>query len=50
MAGNINLPHQCPKCGTEAKDAKELLAIFGYRTVPSGATNQSWCRNCRSKK
>jgi len=50
MAGSIELVHKCPQCGVTANNSKELLAIFGLRTVPSGATNQSWCKKCRSKK
>lgn len=46
MAGSIQLPHTCPQCGKTAKDSKELLALFGYQTVPSGSTNQKTCDRC----
>jgi hypothetical protein len=49
MVGTIKLPHTCPHCKkTTAKTAVELEEKFGYRTLPSGATNQSWCIMCRS--
>ncbi len=49
MSGNLGLPHTCPCCNvTTANTAGQLSALFGLRTVPSGATNQSWCRKCRS--
>jgi hypothetical protein len=47
MTGTIVLPHKCPKCGTEAKTYQELDVKFGFRNMPSGAANQSWCRECR---
>ena len=50
MSGKINLPHSCPKCGKPAKTAVELDEKFGYRTINGNATNQSWCKECRSKK
>lgn len=47
----IAFPHTCPKCKiTTAKSSSELLSLFGYRTTPSGTINQSWCRECRSRK
>jgi len=50
MSGTIELPHQCPNCKTvEASNHKELEKHFGYRNMPKGATNQSWCRDCRKK-
>lgn len=52
MSGKINLPHTCPKCKvTTATTPTELLDKFGYRASSSGtgATNQSWCKSCRSK-
>lgn len=50
MSGTIKLPHTCPHCKTTtAKNATELEEKFGYRTLPAGAANQSWCRRCRSK-
>ena len=49
MAGNIRLPHICPRCGVVAKTAQELQEKFGYRNTPqNSATNQSWCRKCRN--
>ena len=50
MSGKINLPHSCPKCEETAKTAVELDEKFGYRTINGNATNQSWCKKCRSKK
>ncbi len=51
MSGAVNLPHKCPRCQkTVAHTAAELQALFGFRTLPSGASNQSWCKKCRSKK
>ena len=48
MAGSIKLPHKCPKCGKEAKDAEELYEKFGLRQTSSTTlTNQSWCKECR---
>lgn len=51
MAGSIQLPHTCPKCRTTtANTYQELDEKFGFRNVsPEKATNQSWCRECRSK-
>ncbi|SNV32553.1 Uncharacterised protein [Actinobacillus suis] len=50
MSGTVNLPHTCPKCkSVTAKTHQELEQKFGFRNVPNGATNQSWCRSCRSK-
>lgn len=50
MSGKIHLPHTCLNCKkTIAKTAVELDENFGYRTVHGNATNQSWCRKCRSK-
>ena len=50
MVGTVNLPHTCPNCKrTTAHTAGELQTLFGFRTIPSGATNQSWCRECRGK-
>jgi len=49
MAGTLELPHTCPKCNkTKAETTKELLDLFGLRQVPSGTTNQSWCKTCRA--
>lgn len=51
MSGSIHIPHVCPSCKiTNAKNASELLIKFGFRTLSSGVTNQSWCRNCRKEK
>lgn len=51
MAGAIKLPHTCPHCKiTTANNAKELEEKFGFRTLPSGASNQSWCRICRANE
>jgi len=48
MSGSIKLPHTCPKCTkVEAKTHQELERLFGFRNMPKGATNQSWCRVCR---
>lgn len=47
MAGKINLPHTCPKCGVIAKTESELKQVFGYRTKDEGVTNQSQCKKCR---
>lgn len=50
MSGTIKLPHTCPNCKrASATTAKELEDKFGYRTLSSGASNQSWCRDCRKK-
>lgn len=50
MSNAVKLPHTCPKCkSTTAHTAVELQSLFGYRTVPAGATTQSWCKSCRSK-
>jgi len=51
MAGSIQLPHTCPKCRTTtANTYQELDEKFGFRNLsPEKATNQSWCRECRSK-
>lgn len=49
MSGTINLPHTCPKCRkTRATTHQELIDLFGFRNLPSGASNQSWCKKCRS--
>ncbi|WP_421512456.1 hypothetical protein ACOQH0_23400 (plasmid) [Enterobacter sp. JS8-1] len=49
MSGKVTLPHTCPKCRlTTAHTSTELLLFFGFRTIPSGSTNQSWCRKCRA--
>lgn len=49
MSGNIKLPHKCPKCGEIARNSQELQQKFGYRTTNyNTATNQSWCKKCRS--
>lgn len=49
MVGTLNLPHICPKCKvTTARTSTELATLFGLRTIPTGATNQSWCKKCRS--
>ncbi len=51
MGGSIRLPHICPKCRQiTAKSAQELEEKFGYRTLGGNATNQSWCKKCRSMK
>lgn len=51
MTGAVSLPHTCPNCKTTtAHTSGDLTKLFGFRTIPSGATNQSWCRDCRSKK
>ena len=43
MSGTINLPHTCLNV------AQQLQEKFGYRTINTGsATNQSWCKKCRS--
>lgn len=48
MSGTVKLPHTCPKClKTVAKTHQELDLLFGYRNLPSGASNQSWCKRCR---
>ncbi|MDH6025478.1 MULTISPECIES: hypothetical protein [Vibrio] len=47
MAGKINLPHSCPKCGKTAHTTKELETLFGYRQKDGGVTNQSQCKECR---
>lgn len=48
MAGAINLPHQCPKCGKIATTKAELDKDFGTRqTSSTKITNQSWCKKCR---
>jgi hypothetical protein len=49
MSGKINLPHKCPNCGKVATTAVELDKLFGFRTISGNATNQSWCKECRSK-
>lgn len=49
MSGNINLPHVCPSCGKTAHTAVQLQELFGLRTKDGNATNQSWCKECRSK-
>ncbi|HDR0682233.1 hypothetical protein [Pasteurella multocida] len=50
MSGKLNLPHTCPNCKkVTAKNYQELDEKFGFRNVPNGTTNQSWCRDCRSK-
>lgn len=49
MVGTVSLPHTCPNCKTTTADnARELQDLFGFRTMPAGATNQSWCRECRA--
>ena len=51
MPGSIRLPHTCPKCKKEtAHTHQELDEKFGFRNLPSGASNQSWCKKCRSSK
>lgn len=51
MVGTVNLPLTFPNCKrTTAHKASELQALFGFRNIPSGATNQSWCREYRSNK
>lgn len=51
MSGTIKLPHICPQCKKIANTAVELEEKFGFRTTsPNSATNQSWCKECRSKK
>ena len=51
MSGIINLPHSCPKCNNKtANSYQELDELFGFRNMPKGARNQSWCRDCRNKK
>lgn len=48
MAGSIQLPHSCPRCGETAKTWQELEQKFGFRnTSETKTTNQSWCRECR---
>lgn len=48
MSGSVNLPHTCPHCKkTIARTYKELDEKFGFRNIPNGTTNQSWCRECR---
>lgn len=32
----------CPKCGKE-----KPLSDFGFRKMPNGVRNQSWCKECR---
>lgn len=50
MSGTLKLPHTCPKCKkVVAHTYQELDDKFGFRNVPTGTTNQSWCRTCRSK-
>ena len=48
MSGTLKLPHTCPYCKkTVANNYQELDEKFGFRNMPAGATNQSWCRECR---
>lgn len=54
MSGKITLPHTCPRSTgcpnkTTASTEKELAQKFGYRKIPDGLTNQSWCKKCRSE-
>lgn len=49
--GVIKLPHICPHCEkTIAHTYQELDLLFGFRNMPNGARNQSWCRECRKIK
>lgn len=51
MSGMITLPHVCPKCKTtKANTYQELDKLFGFRNMPKGTRNQSWCRECRKSK
>ncbi|WP_158467581.1 hypothetical protein [Providencia burhodogranariea] len=49
MSGSVERPHSRPNYGKTVRTSAELLEYFGLRIMPSGATNQSWCRACRSK-
>ncbi len=49
MSGTVKLPHKCPKCGKTATTHQELDSLFGYRNMPKGVSNQSWCKECRKK-
>ena len=49
--GVIKLPHTCPNCKKAiASSYQELDTLFGFRNMPNGARNQSWCRECRKIK
>lgn len=50
MSGKINSLHTCPNCKKTASNYQEMEEIFGFRNVPQGITNQSWCRDCRKSK
>lgn len=41
MSGSVELPHSCPNCGKTVRTSAEILEYSGFRTMPSGATNQS---------
>lgn len=47
---SIELPQNCPHCGTEAKTLKEYNKLFGFREENGLIYTQSWCKKCRSKK
>ena len=41
---------KCPNCSTEAKTNREVVEIFGIRTIDGKPKLQSWCRVCRNEK
>ena len=41
---------KCPNCSTKAETNKNVIELFGVRTINGRSSVQSWCKNCRKNK